>query len=139
MDQSLALTMRAFGILFLHGRDNCNGAMASLTTQPTKEAALQHRRIEPIRFSSPMFAGYGDAVGVDNMRIYVALPEPASKTETIAPSLVCHGNPGDQPTGLYCFIPPAMQQFQQVFRVGLQFLQRFPANSRYQPGDQPAR
>jgi hypothetical protein len=28
-----------------------------------------------------------------------------------------------------------MQQFQQVFRVRLQFLQRFPANTRYQPGD----
>src|ERR1700693_1780432 len=59
---------RAFGILFLHGRDNRHGAMATLTTQPTKEAALQHRRIEPIRFSSPMFAGYGHAGGVDDMR-----------------------------------------------------------------------
>ena len=43
------------------------------------------------------------------------------------PSLVRHGNPGDRPSGLNCFVPPAMQQFQQVFRVRLQFLQRFPA------------
>src|ERR1700741_4054886 len=74
MDQSLALTMRAFGILFLHGGNNRHGAMATPTTKPTKEAALQHRRIEPIRFSSPMFAGYGHAGGVDDMRIYAAFP-----------------------------------------------------------------
>src|ERR1700719_3431672 len=138
MDQSLTLTMRAFGILLLHGRDNCHGAMASLTPYPTKEAALQHRRIEPIRFSSPMFAGYGHAGGVDDMRIYAAFPQPASQPEAIAPSLVRHGNPGDRPSGLNCFVPPAMQQFQQVFRVRLQFLQRFSANARYQSGDQPA-
>src|SRR5713101_9039900 len=88
-------------------------------------------------FSSPMFAGYGHAGGVDDMRIYAAFPQPASQPEAIAPSLVRHGNPGDRPSGLNCFVPPAMQQFQQVFRVRLQFLQRFPANTRYQPGDQP--
>ena len=42
--------------------------------------------------------------------------------------VVRHGNPGDRPSGLNCFVSPAMQQFQQVFRVRLQFLQRFPAN-----------
>src|ERR1700682_3907425 len=105
MDQSVTLTMRAFGILSLYGVDTRPGRMAALPTEQTKEAALQHRRIEPIRFSSPMFAGYGHAGGVDDMRIYAAFPQPASQPEAIAPSLVRHGNPGDRPSGLNCFVP----------------------------------
>src|SRR6478735_3901559 len=66
-----------------------------------------------------MFAGYGHAGGVDDMRIYAAFPQPASQPEAIAPSLVRHGNPGDRPSGLNCFsgsrltpgISPATSQF----------------------------
>ena len=43
-----------------------------------------------------MFAGYGHAGGVDDMRIYAAFPQPASQPEAIAPSLVRHGNPGER-------------------------------------------
>src|SRR6202521_1885975 len=137
MDQSLALTMRAFGILFLHGRDNRHGAMATLTTQPTKEAALQHRRIEPIRFSSPMFAGYGHAGGVDDMRIYAAFPQPASQRASQKLSRPVSYATAIRVIGLPALIASSRQPCSSFSRSS-GFGSNFFSGSRLTPGISPA-
>jgi hypothetical protein len=132
--------MWAFGVLFLHGRHNRHGTMTPLATQPAEKTAHQHLCVQTIRFGPSMFTRYGHAGGMDHMGIDPAFPQPARQPEAIASGLIRHSNPRDLFSSLNCFIPPAIQQLQQVFGPGVfQFLQRLPVDARHQAGDQPAR
>src|ERR1700730_15160266 len=55
-DECFTFTIRASAILLGDGRDDGHAAVATLTAQPAKKTTLQHCRINPIRFSSPVFA-----------------------------------------------------------------------------------
>src|ERR1017187_9156840 len=105
MDQSFAFSMRTLGIFLLHSRDNRHGAVTSLAAQPAEEPSHQHRRIQPICFGSPVLARYRHAGCMDHMGINATFPQPSRQPETIAPALVCDGDPRDVPSGLNRLIP----------------------------------
>src|ERR1700724_83273 len=81
-----------------------------------------------------MFAGYGHAGGVDDMRIYAAFPQPASQPEAIAPSLV---RAAIRVIGLAALIASSRQPCSSFSRSS-GFGSNFFSGSRLTPGISPA-
>ena len=76
---------------------------------------------------------------MDDVGINAPSPEPTGQPETISSGLIRDGNPINLFTCRYCFVPLAIQQLQQHFRIGINFLQRFAADARDHAGDKPTR
>src|SRR5258708_14388624 len=75
--------------------------------------------------------------GVNDVSIYSASPQPTRQPETISSGLVGDCNPSNLLTGRNCFVTPAIESPQQLFRIGINFLQRFATDARDHAGDEP--
>src|SRR5215472_5920006 len=75
-NQRLALAAWPLGVLFFQARHCDHLAVIGLAAQPTEKGALQQRRIEPVGFGPAMLARNRNAVGVDDLRVDTARPQP---------------------------------------------------------------
>src|ERR1700736_4478191 len=138
-DQALALPVRPLGVLFGHRRHARHAAMAAFPTQPPQEPPLQQLGVEPVGLCPAVFPRYGDTRGMDHVRLYPTLAQPARQPEAVAAGFEGKRNPRDLFTGPDRLIAPAMQQAKQPFSTRLQLFARLTLNAGKHPGNQPAR
>jgi hypothetical protein len=69
----------------------------------------------------------------------VARPQPAGRPYAVAAGLKADRNPADLAPGPLRFVPPALQQPEQLDLVGFELFGRMPLDPRDDPGNQPAR
>src|SRR5271169_5850481 len=74
---------------------------------------------------------------MDHVGINAATPQPTGQPKTIPSGLIRDSNPGDLLTSLDGLVPPTKQKLQQLFRLGINLLQRFAAHARDHAGHQP--
>lgn len=74
----------------------------------------------------------GGCVGLDGLS-----PQPAGQPKTVASRLIGDGDALNRVPGLAGFVAPALQQFQQSWRIGIEPLERLALGARNQRGDQP--
>src|SRR6201988_5348289 len=120
--QSLALTVRSPRVLLLDRRDRHHAAMALFAAQPAEKNAHQKFRIEPIGLRTPVLARHRNAGRMDDVNLDIACPQPAREPEPVAPSFIGDDDTLDVAPSLAGFAAPTMQELQQRFLVGVEFL-----------------
>src|SRR5215211_769422 len=138
-DKDLALAVRTFGVLLLERGHRGHVAVVWLAAEPAQESALEQLGVEPIRLGAPVLPGNRNARRVDHVRLDPAGPEPAGKPKAVATGLERDGHPADGSSCSGCLVPPALEQPQKALLVRLKLLKRVAVNTRYDPGNEPAR
>src|SRR5438270_289750 len=137
--QAVALAVRPLGVFFGNCRHARHAAMASFSTQPPQEPALQQLGVEPVGFRSAMFPRYRDTRGMDHVSLDATRRKPARQPEAVAAGFEGNRNPHDRAPGPDRLILPAMQQAKQPFWVRLELLARLTLNAGKHAGNEPAR
>ena len=86
--------------------------------------------IQPVGLRPPVLAGHGDARRMDDVRLNAARAQPPRQPESVAARLIGESDAPDRPARLHRLRPPALDQAQQRFRIGLKLLQRLSDQRR---------
>jgi hypothetical protein len=104
--------------------------MVGLAAQPAQERPHQQLRIEPIRLGAAMIPLHRDARGVNDVDFDFVLGEQPREPEPVAPRLESDADPPHHASGPPRLLAPAVDQFEQLFRIRRQLLQRIPRQPR---------
>jgi hypothetical protein len=113
--------------------------MVGLAAQPAQERAHQELRVEPIRLGAPVIPLDRDARGMNDIGLDIVLAEQSREPEAVAPRLEGDADPPHHASGPPRLLAPALDQFEQPFRVRRQLLQRIARQARRTRGDEPTR
>jgi hypothetical protein len=113
--------------------------MASFSTQPPQEPALEQLGVEPVGFRSAMLPRYRDTGSMDHVSLYSTRRKPARQPEAVAAGFEGNRNPRDRAAGPDRLFLPAMQEAKQPFWARLELLARLTLNAGKHAGNQPAR
>ena len=104
--------------------------MAVFAAQLAEKNAHQKFRIETIGLCAPVLARHRDAGGMDDVGLDVVRPQPAREPEPVAASLKGDDDALDVAPSLAGFAAPTMQELQQRFLLGIEFLEWLAFDAR---------